>query len=104
MCYDDGVPVSDNSVMYEISRRGPLFYSYFEAASLCKLRCFFFFLNFMILEYKIVPRQCEIYGISKFFFLKKVLYCTRNLFCPFDHLASVCPELFHISFVYITWL
>ena len=28
-------------VMYEISRRGPLFYRYFEAASLCKLRCFF---------------------------------------------------------------
>ena len=36
---DDGVPVSGNSVVYEIGTNGQ-FYPYFAPASLCKLTCF----------------------------------------------------------------
>ena len=101
---DDGVPVLDNGVIYEISKKGPSWDKWAILTLFCYsiiMTCFF--LICMILEYKIIPRQCEIHGIFKFFL--RVQYCTPNLFCLVDSCwtfwSIVYLELFHVC---ITWL
>ena len=44
---------------------------------------------------------CKIYGIFKSFFNLRVLYCTPNLFCPFDHQPTVAAQSYFISYLFI---
>ena len=62
-----------------------------------------FFWNFVCKVHKIISRQlkCETYGIFKSFFNLRVLYCTPNLFCPFDHLPAVATQSYFISYLFI---
>ena len=55
----------------------------------------------MILGYKVITRQCEIYGIFESFFKSPELY-PKLFFSLWP--SGYSRELFHISFVYITWL
>ena len=93
--------------MYEIPKRGPYpiwgkwsFYPNFAPASASQA-CIFF--NFACRVHMIITRQmtCKIYGIFKSFFNLRVLYCTPNLFCPFDHQPTVAAQGCFISYLFL---
>ena len=50
----------------------------------------------------IISRQmkCKTYGNFKSFLNLKVLYCTPNLFCPFDHLPTVTTQSTYLNCLY----
>ena len=59
--------------------------------------------DFACRVHKIISRQlkCETYGIFKSFCNLRVLYCTPNLFCPFDHLPTVAAQNYFISYLFL---
>ena len=73
------------------------FYANFAAASIRKLRGAFLKTLHDIRLHDNKWTNEKYMEFSSLFL--RMLYYNPNLFCPFDHPSTLCPELFHILFV-----